>query len=125
MTDTIIRMTAWSNLIKEVFQRGKLKVASIFPLAKSAERVFLHEKIEEALETLEPDTVRNCYSILGLFKEIHTPLEVKYAYRRLIREYHPDKVERCTEERKKIAAVRARKINLAYDYLKKRGLAGA
>lgn len=117
-------MTAWSNRIREVFYKGKLTVAKILPLSKREQRLYLHERIEEALELLEPDSVRNCYSILGLFKDIHPPQEVKYAYRRLIREYHPDKVERSSREKKSQAAVRARKINLAYDYLKKRGLAG-
>ena len=49
--------------------------------------------------------------------------EVKKAYRRMAMKYHPDKVAASGEEAKKSATEKFRKINEAYEEIKKsRGL---
>lgn len=44
---------------------------------------------------------------------------VKEAYKKLIREYHPDKFHNMTTERKAVAERKSREINSAYDYIRK------
>lgn len=110
------RFKAW---VEKVIQSETMEVFG----GRAAREKKRHELIEEALETLEPEAVRDCYSILGLFDETPSRESVRLAYRRLIWEYHPDRVARAHPRIRTQADVRARKINIAYAYLKKRGLA--
>ena len=54
------------------------------------------------------------YRVLGLTDEA-TDAEVDLAYRRLIAQYHPDRLAGAAGELQKQAEVRAREINTAYD----------
>ena len=65
----------------------------------------------------------NPYRVLGLTDEA-TDAEVDLAYRRLITQYHPDKLAGAADELRRQAEARAREINGAYDRiqtLRKRG----
>lgn len=56
----------------------------------------------------------NPYGVLGLTDEA-TDAEVDLAYRRLITQYHPDKLTGAADELRRQAEARAREINGAYD----------
>ena len=56
----------------------------------------------------------NPYRVLGLTEEA-TDAEVDLAYRRLITQYHPDKLSGAADELRRQADARAREINGAYD----------
>ena len=56
----------------------------------------------------------NPYRVLGLTDEA-TDAEVDLAYRRLITQYHPDKLAGVADELRRQAEARAREINGAYD----------
>jgi DnaJ-class molecular chaperone len=56
----------------------------------------------------------NPYGVLGLTEEA-TDAEVERAYRRLISQYHPDRLEGAAAELRRQAEARAREINTAYD----------
>ena len=56
----------------------------------------------------------NPYSVLGLTEEA-TDAEVDLAYRRLITQYHPDKLTGAADELRRQAETKAREINSAYD----------
>ena len=56
----------------------------------------------------------NPYRVLGLTDEA-TDAEVDLAYRRLITQYHPDKLTGVADELRRQAETRAREINGAYD----------
>ena len=56
----------------------------------------------------------NPYGVLGLTDEA-TDAEVDLAYRRLITQYHPDKLTGVADELRRHAEARAREINGAYD----------
>ena len=56
----------------------------------------------------------NPYRVLGLTEEA-TDAEVDLAYRRLITQYHPDKLTGAADELRRQAEARAREINGAYD----------
>lgn len=65
--------------------------------------------------------VKKYSEILGV-KEDATMAEIKKAYRKLVKEYHPDKLaaESMPENYKKFAEQKIREINEAYEYLKER-----
>jgi preprotein translocase subunit Sec63 len=56
----------------------------------------------------------NPYRVLGLTDEA-SDAEVDLAYRRLIGQYHPDRLAGAAEELRRQAETRARAINGAYD----------
>lgn len=58
------------------------------------------------------------YKILGVDKNA-TPEEIKKAYRKLATEFHPDKVAYLGEDIRKDAEEKFRKINIAYEKVKK------
>ena len=57
------------------------------------------------------------YRVLGVDPAASDP-EVETAYRRLISQYHPDKVAGAAPERRQAAEKKAREINTAYDRIK-------
>ena len=56
----------------------------------------------------------NPYRVLGLTDEA-TDAEIDLAYRRLISQYHPDRLAGAATELQRPAEIRAREINGAYD----------
>lgn len=67
-------------------------------------------------------TLEECLSILGVDSE-SSPEMVKMAYKKLMQDYHPDKVARLGPELRELAARKTKEVNLAYSFLKKAGLA--
>ena len=59
----------------------------------------------------------NPYAQLGLTSDA-SDAEVEQAYRRLIAQYHPDRVAGAAPELRKQAEAKAREINGAYDRIK-------
>src|SRR3546814_2479484 len=59
----------------------------------------------------------NPWRVLGLTDEA-SDAEVDLAYRRLITQYHPDKLSGVADELRRQADARAREINTAYDRIK-------
>jgi DnaJ like chaperone protein len=64
-------------------------------------------------------TMGEAYAKLGL-KNSATDKEVKQAYRKLVSQYHPDKLvsQGLPEEMMEMAKTRVRDINTAYDQIK-------
>jgi DnaJ-class molecular chaperone len=59
----------------------------------------------------------NPYRVLGLTEEA-TDAEVDLAYRRLIAQYHPDRMVGAADELRRQAEAKAREINGAYDRIR-------
>ena len=59
----------------------------------------------------------NPYAALGLTSDA-TDAEVDHAYRRLISQYHPDRMAGAAPELREQAEAKAREINAAYDRIK-------
>lgn len=59
----------------------------------------------------------NPYAVLGLTTDA-TDAEIDQAYRRLISQYHPDKLAGAATELRQHAEAKAREINAAYDRIK-------
>ena len=61
--------------------------------------------------------MKNSYEILGIDRNV-TDEEVKKAYKRLAKKYHPDNFATASEDEKKQAEERMKDINAAYDSIK-------
>jgi len=59
----------------------------------------------------------NPYSVLGLTSDA-SDAEIDQAYRRLISQYHPDKLAGAASDLRRQAETKAREINGAYDRIK-------
>ena len=60
----------------------------------------------------------NAYKILEIDKSV-TINEIKKAYRKMAKKYHPDKVEHLGDEHKKGAEEKFKQVQKAYEYLQK------
>ncbi len=58
------------------------------------------------------------YAVLGL-RDDASEAEIDRAYRRLITQYHPDRLNGAAEELREQAETKAREINAAYDHIQK------
>lgn len=59
----------------------------------------------------------NPYGVLGLTDEA-SDVEIDQAYRRLMSQYHPDRMAGAADELRRQAEAKAREINAAYDRIK-------
>lgn len=73
---------------------------------------------QSSIKNMFVESTESSYKILGIDKTA-TDTDVKKAYRKLAAKYHPDKVSYLGEEVKKSAEVKFRKINEAYEAIKK------
>ncbi len=62
---------------------------------------------------------KNYYDVLGVGREA-TTTEIKRAYRKLVSQYHPDKLvsQGLPDEMMEMSKKRVREINAAYDKIK-------
>ena len=67
-----------------------------------------------ALDTDRAVTLSNWYRILGV-REAATREEITAAYKKLISQYHPDKVAQMGVEIRALAEAKSKQINAAYD----------
>jgi len=67
-------------------------------------------------------TVKSSFKILEI-ESTETPEEVKAAYKRKIKMYHPDRVSGLGEKLKELANEESKAINSAYSFLKSKGMA--
>ena len=63
------------------------------------------------------DISKNWFRILEV-SESALPNEISVSYKRLIRQYHPDKVASLGQDLQDLANYKAKQINAAYDYAK-------
>ena len=70
--------------------------------------------VPSGVETDRAVTLSNWYRILGV-REAATREEITAAYKKLITQYHPDKVAQMGEEIRALAEAKSKQINAAYD----------
>ncbi|MBI5788636.1 MAG: TerB family tellurite resistance protein [Candidatus Schekmanbacteria bacterium] len=75
-----------------------------------------HQRVVALMQVKEPDDGH--YKILGVDSDTSVE-EIKKAYRRLVQQNHPDKVNHLGEEYVKIAHQQLTRINQAYDSIKR------
>ena len=79
-----------------------------------------HRRSSDGSAYTSAGAIKSAYQALGVTKK-NTDAEIKKAYRRLVREYHPDKLmgQGLPEAMIKEATERSQEIQTAYDLIKK------
>lgn len=72
-------------------------------------------RLDDGLEglSIEPEEHRDCFAILGLSPSASVE-ELRTAYKRLIKQYHPDRVHGMAPAFTKLAETQTRRLNAAY-----------
>jgi hypothetical protein len=109
-----------------VYVRNRLKlrkmhaqqIRTLEVLASADTDRICHSQADEATDqpstaTLEPDDRRSCFEVLGVSSSA-TLEDVRQAYRALIKQTHPDRVQDMSPIIKQIAEAETKKLNIAY-----------
>ena len=78
----------------------------------------ISQKDFESIKAMFYKDTQSSYTILEIDKSA-TDIEVKKAFRRMATKYHPDKVSHLGEEFRSIAEEKFKKVNEAYQQVKK------
>ena len=95
---------------------GELTQAEQFILNIIIKRLSIKESVIPVV--IHNDAILAAYQILGINRST-TVVDIKRAYRKLVIEYHPDKVAYLDEEQKKIKSDKFLQLTKAYDIIKK------
>ncbi len=85
---------------------------------KIASYLYINQNDYNSIKAMFYDEVVSAFKILEI-DENATNDEVKTAYRKMAKKYHPDRVQNIGEEHKKGVNEKFQKIQEAYDYIKK------
>lgn len=116
-------------LIQLAFADGHLSKAEESILQMIAETLRINPRVyhqifdhfEEMIKNIQPQhNVKNAYDILGVSEE-DDMTTIKKAYRKLVKQYHPDIIKSQTESEEYLqdATKKTQEINQAYDLIKK------
>ena len=72
----------------------------------------------QSIKAMFYKTKHNAYKILEIGPE-SSPLEIKKAYRKMVKKFHPDKVQHLGKEHQNGAEEKFRKVQEAYEQLQK------
>ena len=109
----ILGLLGWYHFIyKKRVPRPRERVHDSGPFEGEGAKAFEREKGHEE--------ERDAYEILGIGRGASTE-EISGAYRRLVGQYHPDKVNHLGEEFRVLAEKRFKEIQQAYQELKEKG----
>jgi len=97
---------------------GHVNTAEIGILKEIAARMGISERDYISLQSMFVRDMDSAYKILEIEKSANEE-EVKKAYRKMAMKYHPDKVQHLGHEYEKDAQEKFRKINEAYEQIKK------
>jgi DnaJ like chaperone protein len=87
-------------------------------LQQVADYMHINPQDFQSIKSMYYSDLSAAYSVLEI-SETATDEEVRKAYRNMALKYHPDKVEYLGEDMKKIANERFKKVNEAYERIKK------
>ncbi|MFL3661636.1 MAG: TerB family tellurite resistance protein [Polaribacter sp.] len=101
---------------------GFVVESEIEEIRKIAGYLYINERDYSSIKAMFYDASENAYQILEITKEASNE-EVKKAYRKMVKKYHPDKLQGLGEEHLKGANEKFQSIQSANDRIKKeRGL---
>ncbi|WP_428740987.1 TerB family tellurite resistance protein [Tenacibaculum sp.] len=87
-------------------------------IRKIASYLYINEHDYSSIKAMFYDESDSAYKMLEITKEVSND-ELKKAYRRMAKKYHPDKLQNLGEEHKKGANEKFQKIQAAYEQIKK------
>jgi DnaJ like chaperone protein len=97
---------------------GHVAVSEVFVIERIANYLRINHRDYESIKAMFYSASNNAYKILELEKGA-TPQDIKKAYRRMAKKYHPDKVQHLGPEHQKGAEEKFRKVQEAYEQLQK------
>jgi len=97
---------------------GHVAASEVSIIEQMARYLGINPRDFESIKAMFYDSTDNAYKILELQKGA-TPQDIKKAYRRMAKKYHPDKVQHLGEEHQKGAEEKFRKVQEAYEQLQK------
>ena len=97
---------------------GHVAVSEVFVIERIANYLRINHRDYESIKAMFYSASNNAYKILELEKGA-TPQDIKKAYRRMAKKYHPDKVQHLGPEHQKGAEEKFRKVQEAYEHLQK------
>jgi len=97
---------------------GFVTESEVDEIRKIAGYLYINDRDYTSIKAMFYDESDNAYKILEITKEASTD-EVKKAYRRMVKKYHPDKLQGLGEEHLKGANEKFQSIQEAYDRIKK------
>ena len=101
---------------------GFVVESEIEEIRKIAGYLYINERDYSSIKAMFYDASENAYQILEITKEASNE-EVKKAYRKMVKKYHPDKLQGLGEEHLKGANEKFQSIQSANDRIKnERGL---
>ena len=83
-----------------------------------ASYLYINQYDFESIKAMFYNSANNAYKILGIEKEA-TNDEVKTAYRKMVKKYHPDKLQHLGEEHVKGAEEKFKQVQMAYEQIQK------
>lgn len=95
---------------------GHVAESEVSVIQQMARYLGINARDFESIKAMFYDSTDNAYKILELQKGA-TPQDIKKAYRRMAKKYHPDKVQHLGEEHQKGAEAKFRKVQEAYEQL--------
>lgn len=127
MNSTEILVVAGCLLIGYVFI-SRLMSTFDAPGSKQTESERNHSQPDDSDDKFSTENDMNGLSVLACYKTLGVaagarPDEIRLAYKRMMAQYHPDKVNDLGEKIRLTAEAESKRINQAYDYLKLRGYA--
>ncbi|WP_341220447.1 TerB family tellurite resistance protein [Polaribacter atrinae] len=101
---------------------GNVAESEVEEIRKMAGYLYINQNDFESIKAMFYDSSENAYKILEIEKTA-TDAEVKSGYRRMVKKYHPDKLQGLGEEHLKGANEKFQSIQAAYEKIKnERGL---
>jgi len=97
---------------------GHVVASEVSVIERIANNLRINHKDYESIKAMFYSASNNAYKILELEKGA-TPQDIKKAYRRMAKKYHPDKVQHLGPEHQKGAEEKFRKTQEAYEQLQK------
>ena len=97
---------------------GHVVASEVSAIERIANYLRINHRDYESIKAMFYDSTDNAYKILELQKGA-TPQDIKKAYRRMAKKYHPDKVQHLGPEHQKGAEEKFRKVQEAYEQIQK------
>lgn len=95
---------------------GAVSISEVNAIKTIAAYLYVNQYDFESIKAMFYDDANSAYKILGIEKSA-TDEEVKLAYRKMAKKYHPDKLQHLGEEHIKGAEEKFKQVQLAYDQI--------
>ena len=97
---------------------GDVASSEVIIIERIANYLRISHRDFESIKAMFYSSITNAYKILELDKDA-SPKDIKSAYRRMVKKFHPDKVQHLGKEHQKGAEEKFRKVQEAYEQLQK------